>query len=406
MPTLSVITVSQLNSYVKAILETDNNLSSIFVVGEISNLKRYNSAGHLYFSLKDDKSVLKAVMFAGQAQRLQFELIDGMRVVVHGRVSCYEISGQYQLYADSIQPDGMGSVYLAYEQLKSKLMKEGLFDSSFKKPIPKYPSTIGVITSENGAVIHDIQTVAERRFPICNIVLYPVEVQGKNASLKIIDGIRYFNYSEKVDTIIIGRGGGSVEDLWPFNDENLAREIFNSNVPVISAVGHETDYTICDFVADMRAATPSVAAETALPDKENIVNTISDYVLRMSNTINLIIESYFDDIFALEKSIKKISPINLIDDYNKRLNDLRNMLFERFKNSLEKFQKEHELLLVRLKSADVKEKLRKGFSLIFSDGKKVKEVEKLKENSKISIVMSDGTVECEIKNINKVTFRD
>lgn len=402
MPTLSVITVSQINSYIKAILETDNNLSSVFVVGEISNLKRYNSGGHLYFSLKDDKSVLKAVMFAGNAQRLPFEPMDGMRVIVGGRVSCYEISGQYQLYADTIQPDGLGSVYLAFEQLKSKLMNEGLFNQEAKKPIPKYPSKIGVITSESGAVIHDIQTVAERRFPICEIVLYPVEVQGKNASSKIIDGIKYFNNTEKVDTIILGRGGGSAEDLWAFNDENLAREIFTSDIPIISAVGHETDFTICDFVADMRAATPSVAAEAALPDQRIILDSLNDYSLRMKNSINSKIKYALDDVSGIESDLKKSTPAIRIDNYDKILNNLIDRLSKSFKISVEKFQKEHELLLTRLNSADVKGILNKGFSLIFSENRKIKKVEDLKENSKVTVAMSDGIIECEIKNINKI----
>lgn len=402
MPTLSVITVSQINSYIKAILETDNNLSSVFVVGEISNLKRYNSGGHLYFSLKDDKSVLKAVMFAGNAQRLPFEPMDGMRVIVGGRVSCYEISGQYQLYADTIQPDGLGSVYLAFEQLKSKLMNEGLFNQEAKKPIPKYPSKIGVITSESGAVIHDIQTVVERRFPICEIILYPVEVQGKNASSKIIDGIKYFNNTEKVDTIILGRGGGSAEDLWAFNDENLAREIFTSDIPIISAVGHETDFTICDFVADMRAATPSVAAEAALPDQRIILDSLNDYSLRMKNSINSKIKYALDDVSGIESDLKKSTPAIRIDNYDKILNNLIDRLSKSFKISVEKFQKEHELLLTRLNSADVKGILNKGFSLIFSENRKIKKVEDLKENSKVTVAMSDGIIECKIKNISKI----
>ncbi|MGN1043567.1 MAG: exodeoxyribonuclease VII large subunit [Acutalibacteraceae bacterium] len=382
MPTVSVITVSQLNSYVKAVLEVDSNLSGVLVSGEISNLKRYNSTGHLYFSLKDDKSVLKAVMFSGDARNLQFEPTDGMKVVAHGRVSCYEISGQYQLYVDSIQPEGLGAVYLAFEQVKSKLMKEGLFDSSFKKPIPKYPSKVGVITSESGAVIHDIKTVAERRFPICDIILYPVEVQGKNATSKIIEGIKYFNNIEKVDTIIVGRGGGSAEDLGPFNDENLAREIFASDIPVISAVGHETDYTICDFVADMRAATPSVAAEIAFPDKRTIINIINDSLIRMKNT--------------MESEISYVQ--------NEKLNNLTNKLSENFENSLEKFMKKCELLLIKLNASNVKENLKKGFSVISSGSIKLKKVEEFKENMKISIAVSDGIIDCEIKNISKINF--
>ena len=326
----------------------------------------------------------------------------GKSLCFPGRVSCYEISGQYQLYADTIQPDGLGSVYLAFEQLKSKLMNEGLFNQEAKKPIPKYPSKIGVITSESGAVIHDIQTVAERRFPICEIILYPVEVQGKNASSKIIDGIKYFNNTEKVDTIILGRGGGSAEDLWAFNDENLAREIFTSDIPIISAVGHETDFTICDFVADMRAATPSVAAEAALPDQRIILDSLNDYSLRMKNSINSKIKYALDNVSGIESDLKKSTPAIRIDNYDKILNNLIDRLSKSFKISVEKFQKEHELLLTRLNSADVKGILNKGFSLIFSENRKIKKVEDLKENSKVTVAMSDGIIECEIKNISKI----
>ena len=261
----SEITVSELNSYIKSILDNDKRLSAISVRGEISNFKRHSS-GHLYFTLKDDGGQIRAVMFRSYADRIRFMPEDGMKVIVRAEVSVYAQAGTYQLYVNSMQPDGVGALYLAYEQLKERLACEGLFDQEHKIPLPSYPTRIGVITSPTSAAVRDIINVTGRRYPLATVYVYPALVQGDGAEKSLIEGLKYFEQSGLADVIIIGRGGGSIEDLWAFNSEALARCIYTMNTPVISAVGHETDFTICDFVADMRAPTPSAAAEIAVPD--------------------------------------------------------------------------------------------------------------------------------------------
>ena len=261
-PSLKV-TVSQLNTYIRSRMEEDPTLQSLFVVGEISNFTDHYRSGHLYLSLKDEKSVIRAVMFAQYARRLRFRPEDGMKVIARGRVGVYEANGQYQLYIEDMQPDGLGALNLAFEQLKQKLEKEGLFARERKKPLPKYPERIGVITSPTGAAVQDITTILARRFPLAEIVFCPVLVQGEGAAPQIVKALEEMNRRQAADVIILGRGGGSLEDLWAFNEESVARAVAASEIPVISAVGHETDFTICDFAADCRAATPSAAAELA-----------------------------------------------------------------------------------------------------------------------------------------------
>ena len=265
------LTVTQLNDYLKMLMDGDRVLSSVWVSGEISNFKLYASSGHLYFTLKEDEGQLKAVMFRMHASRLGFAPRDGMRVLAHGRLSVYPQSGQYQLYVDAMQPDGAGSLAMRYEQLRRKLEAEGLFDSERKKPLPRMPMRIGVITSPSGAAIHDIKNVLGRRFPCAEMILFPSAVQGAEAPEQLRAGIEFFGMTDLCDVIIIGRGGGSAEDLWAFNDEDLARAIAACPIPVISAVGHESDFTICDFVADRRAPTPSAAAELAVPDRSELL---------------------------------------------------------------------------------------------------------------------------------------
>ena len=266
MPRPTVLSVSQLNFYLKSLIENDPRLGMVIVSGEISNLTDHYSSGHIYLSLKDSRSVLRAVMFAGNARRLRFRPQNGMKVLCRGRVAVYEPSGQYQLYIEDMQPDGVGALALAYEQLKKKLEAEGLFDASRKKRLPRFPKTVGVITSPTGAAVQDIRNILYRRFPAVNMMLAPVLVQGEGAPAQLINALRQLDAQGQCDVLIIGRGGGSVEDLWAFNDEALARTIAACRTPVISAVGHETDFTICDFVADLRAPTPSAAAELAVPD--------------------------------------------------------------------------------------------------------------------------------------------
>lgn len=281
----NAISVSELNTYIKQKFSEDEALASILVKGEISNFKNHYATGHLYFTLKDDKSLIKCVMFKGYAERLNFTPKDGMKVIVLGSVSVYERDGVYQIYAQAMQQEGLGDLYKAYEELKLKLEKEGLFDLSKKKKIPKFPKEIGVLTSQTGAVIRDIINVSTRRNPNVHIRLLPVPVQGAGASEKIAKAIELMNEKKIADVIIIARGGGSLEDLWPFNEEEVARAIYNSEIPIISAVGHETDFTISDFVSDLRAPTPSAAAELAVPDVYELKNTIKIYENRFRNSL-------------------------------------------------------------------------------------------------------------------------
>ncbi len=283
----AALTVGQLNTYIKMLLEGNPTLTDVWVQGEISGAKLYTS-GHLYFSLKDSDSVISAVMFRGQRMRMEFEPDNGMKVLVHGRISSYVPRGQYQLVADRMIPDGAGALAVAFEQLKAKLEAEGLFDPARKRPLPAHPKRIGVITSPSGAAVHDIIRVARGRYPSTEILIFPSLVQGAEAPAYLRGGIQYLNSvrqdpAQAVDLIIIGRGGGSVEDLWAFNDERLARAIAASEIPVVSAVGHEVDFTICDFVADLRAATPSAAAELSLPDKADLGRRVQSLAARLSS---------------------------------------------------------------------------------------------------------------------------
>lgn len=287
MNTPIVLTVTQLNRYLKSIFDGDAHLANVFLTGEISNFTDHYRSGHLYFSLKDDRSVIRAVMFAQQARRLKFRPGDGMRVIARGRVSVYEQSGQYQLYVQDMQPDGLGALNLAFEQLKKRLTAEGLFDPERKKSLPKFPQSVGVVTSPTGAAVQDIRQILGRRYPLAQVVLCPVLVQGEGAAEQIAEAIRRFNRLRCADVLIVGRGGGSIEDLWAFNEEIVARAVAESEIPVISAVGHETDYTICDFAADLRAPTPSAAAELAVPDVRELLSSVSSAGIRMKQALSL-----------------------------------------------------------------------------------------------------------------------
>lgn len=283
--TLRYLTVTQLNEYVKMLLDADSLLGGIWVRAEISNFKHHYATGHFYFSLKDDGALVRAVMFRFNAQKLPFEPRDGMRVLAHGKISAFVRDGQYQLYVDDMIPDGQGALYFAFEQLKKKLEAEGLFAETRKRPLPRFPSKIGIVTSPTGAAIQDMLNILGRRYPCAEIFLYPAQVQGGEAPAQLISGLKFFAEKQKVDVIIIGRGGGSVEDLWAFNNEQLAYAVASSPVPVISAVGHESDFTICDFVADKRAPTPSAAAELAVPDRTELKKNLILYQGKLSSSL-------------------------------------------------------------------------------------------------------------------------
>ena len=399
----SIITVSQLNSYIKACFECDENLKNIFVVGEISNF-RVATSGHLYFSLKDEKSIIHAVMFSSSAKNISFDIKDGISVMVKGKVSCYEASGQYQIYVQQINPYGVGAVHLAYEKLKSKLSNVGIFDEKFKKSIPKYPKKIGVITSKTGAVIHDIKNVISRRYPICEILLYPVNVQGEKSSEQIVNGINYFNVNQNADVIIIGRGGGSIEDLWAFNKEEVARAVFVSAIPIISAVGHETDVTICDFVADKRVSTPSVAAEIAVPDMNNLKIDLKNFRNRIFILLKAFINSKENNLANLKLNLDKKNIMNFLNLQSDRIANLKSRLNIFYKNYLEKKRLKLDKFKKVLDAYSQELILKRGYSVIFdSKGKNLKSVDKIPENFKVKIVLSDGVLECNLINIQKIS---
>ena len=329
-----ILSVSQLNFYIKSLFDSDSKLNDLLIQGEISNFTDHYKSGHLYFSLKDENSVVKAVMFSGNTKRLRFMPENGMKVIVRAKASLYEVSGQYQLYVEDMQPDGIGALSLAFEQLKDKLKKEGLFNTSIKKTIPKYPKKIGVVTSDTGAAIKDIENILSRRYPIAEVILCPVLVQGEEAPRQIVDAIQRFNLIKACDVMIVGRGGGSIEDLWAFNDERLARAIYESEIPIISAVGHETDFTISDFVADLRAPTPSAAAELAVPNINDIYAEIDSYVLSLNKEITYILENYKTDLSILSNTLKNKNPEKIIEEKRLRLDIIYSELLKAFNNKL------------------------------------------------------------------------
>ena len=317
-----IISVTQLTRYIKRLFSFDNILSDVCVIGEISNFKLHSS-GHMYFTLKDEYSVIKCVMFKSQNQMLKFKPKDGLMVIVRGYVSIYEAGGSYQLYPEYMEPAGLGNLYLAYEQLKEKLEKEGLFRPEAKKKIPYLPRSIAVVTSPTGAVIRDIMNVLFRRFPNAVLKLYPVQVQGEDAARQIACALDFINRHNAADVIIIARGGGSLEELWPFNEEIVARSIYRSGIPVISAVGHETDYSIADFVADLRAPTPSAAAELVVPEKEVLVKAIMDLQLRLKKALTNRIRC---ERLRLEQLMKSPSMRHPLDKINQKKMDLEILL--------------------------------------------------------------------------------
>lgn len=390
-----ILTVTQLNQYSKSIIENDINLNNVFVVGEISNFVDHYRSGHLYMSIKDSQSVISAVMFSGNASRLKFKPENGMSVIIRGRVSIYERDGKYQLYIDDMQPDGIGSLALAFEQLKEKLSKEGLFDSQHKMTIPRIPTRIGVISSPTGAAVQDVLNVLNRRFPLAEIVFAGVQVQGENAASSVIKAIEKLNKTN-VDTIIIARGGGSTEDLWPFNDESLAYAIYNSRIPIISGVGHETDFTICDFVADLRAPTPSVAAELAVPDATEQKN----YIVSLRNTLDYHIENSLNDRYRKIESYKNSpilrNPEKIIENCELYLDILNSRINESYKDMLASYTSSFFSLYSKLDSLSPLKVLSRGYSIVKKEDSIINNSKSLSIDDVVSIRLADSEVKAKI----------
>ena len=396
-----ILSVTQINEYIRALLAQDEVLSMICVRGEISNLTLHRS-GHIYFTLKDETSVLKAVMFRSSAQRVKFALKEGMNVIVYGRISLYTPSGQYQLYAEDIQPDGIGALYIAYEQIKEKLQKEGLFDSSRKKAIPKLPSTVGIITSPTGAAIHDMINVMGRRFPLTKLVLYPALVQGDTAYKSLIAGVEYFNKTKSADVIIIGRGGGSMEDLWAFNNVELAYAIAKSEIPVISAVGHESDYTICDFVADLRAPTPSAAAELAVPNVLTVKNDLNKNILSVEKTLISKIQSYRKHLNVLSSARVLTSKENLLDEYKMKISLVSDKLDASMQNILRDRKHTYGILCAKLNAISPLNTLSRGYAIVQNDGgEAIASVTNIKIGDRVNILLGNGNIGAIVEEINE-----
>ena len=397
-----VLSVSQLNRYIKMNFDADKNLANIFISGEISNFTNHYRTGHLYFTLKDDSAAVRAVMFNSSAKRLKFTPEDGMKVIARGRVIVYEASGQYQLYVDDMQPDGVGALNLAYEQLKEKLQKEGLFSELHKKPLPPYPEKVGVITSPTGAAVRDIINVLGRRFPYAEIVFCPVLVQGDGAHLQLTDAVNLFNSERAADVIIIGRGGGSIEDLWEFNDEGLARAVYNSDIPVISAVGHETDFTICDFVADMRAPTPSAAAELAVPDANELQYALSALKNRMFLNVSSGIADRRSRLEYLTSKGALKSPDEMLSNRSQRLDTAFSKMLSSYENRIGGKKVEFISAATALSKLDPMSVLMRGFAFVSDkNGKNVYSSQALAKGDKINVRFHDGSAVCEVKEITQ-----
>lgn len=393
-----VFNITQLNIYVKSLLESNEVLNDIFLCGEISNFTNHYKSGHLYMSLKDEGGVIKAVMFRQYTSKLQFEPKDGMKVVVRGKVSLYERDGTYQLYIVAMKQYGLGELQLKYEQIKEKLNAEGLFLEEHKKPIPKIPNSIAVITSPTGAAVQDIFNVIKRRFPIVKIVMCPVQVQGESAAPSLIQAVKEVNEKNCADVIIIGRGGGAIEDLWAFNDETLARTIFASKIPVISAVGHETDFTICDFVSDKRAPTPSAAAELAVPDKFDLENKIERYKLNLKSYLKRTLNQNQLKLETLmNKQCMKNPYFNItlkgqqVDLFVNRLNKSFEKIYSLSNANFLKFAS-------KLNSLSPTNILLRGYSVVYKDDKIISSKKDLNVNDNIKINLSDGIVNAEVKD--------
>lgn len=437
-----VLSVKDLNRYIRMKLDSDQRLSDVWIRGEISNFTHHGS-GHMYFTLKDESSRIRAIMFASHNQRLPFTPKEGAKVIARGNVTVYERDGQYQFYATHMQPDGIGSLYLAYEQLKRKLEEEGLFDPARKRPLPRFPDTVGVVTSPTGAAVRDIITTLQRRYPGARIVLYPVLVQGKAAAPSIVKAIAAMNAMNEADVMIVGRGGGSLEELWAFNEETVARAIAGSAIPVISAVGHETDFTIADFAADLRAATPTAAAELAVPSAAELLERLTQSRYRLRQSLQRRARLGRERLERLERSPALANPLRLLQQHAQRLDGLRLRLRSAatgrvadagrrsavLRHSLQRFspkaqaaaaRQAHEGALRRLHGAmqtrltekrtrfaaelrhlDALSPLKvmaRGYSLVYDEQeeKLIKSLKQVQPGDRLTVKLSDGRLDCQV----------
>ena len=401
MPTIYSIT--QINAYIQGRMNEDPMLAQVAVRGEISNYKLYPS-GHHYFTLKDEQSALKCVMFKGNAMSLRFRPASGMKVIALGRISVYPRDGQYQLYVSSMAMDGIGDLYAAFEALKKKLSQQGLFDPAKKKPIPKYPQTIGIITSSAGAAVHDILRILRRRYPLCSVRLLPVRVQGAEAPEEIVSAIRYANAHDLADLLIVGRGGGSIEDLWAFNDERVAYAIYESHIPIISAVGHEPDVTIADYVADLRAATPSNGAELAVPDREALAQNLDAFSAAMTGALNRQLRLASQRLEGLAASPALRSPTGYLDRREKDLQLLKEKLLAAQNRELSKAQQKYVANVAKLDAMSPLKVLSRGYAMAQKEtGELIRSVKQTTTGESIVVSLADGKLNASILSIKEAS---
>ena len=393
------ITVRQLNLFVRSLLDGEPRLSDVAVIGEISNFKNHYSSGHWYFTLKDNDATVRCVMFKGNAQKVKFAPSDGMQVILRARASVYEKDGQFQLYAEEMLPAGDGGIALAFEQIKQKLASEGLFDEQNKRKLPAFPNRIAVVTSDTGAAVRDIINVITRRYPLCEIMLCPVAVQGEQAVPDMLDALERIYSLSSVDLIIIGRGGGSVEDLWAFNSEALARKIYESPIPVISAVGHETDFTICDFVSDLRAPTPSAAAELAVPDVKDLKAVLSDINLRLLRSLEQRYKLESARLSSVMSSLVFRKPESIVDDRALQADKLSERLEAAVGKRIDDMSNSFSLTVSKIDALSPLKVLSRGFAAVQNNGVSVNSITQLNVNDNLSVRFSDGVAQCKVKEI-------
>lgn len=398
---LKTLSVGEVNNYVKKLVENDFILKNLNVKGEISNLK-FHSSGHIYFSLKDENSKVNCIMFKNNAVNLDFRLEEGMKVEIKARLGVYHKEGTYQLYCENIKKAGIGELFEEFHKLKKELSEEGIFDEKYKRALPKFPKRIGIITARTGAAVRDIINVIQRRNKSLDIILYPAKVQGENAADSIIEGIRYFNNEKSVDVIILGRGGGSIEELWAFNNRDLAYEIFNSRIPTVSAVGHEVDFTISDFVSDMRAPTPSAAGELVSPSLQEMINDLLNKKEFLHRAVDRRFLNSKRDVDLLHKGLKGNNPKHIIEKRIKEVNSLEEKLNFLGKRKIDKAKDELIALNSILQTLNPLNTLGRGYSVIMDKKDKViNEVSELKKNDMVKVIMKDGSVNIDIKIINE-----
>ncbi|EDT26294.1 TPA: exodeoxyribonuclease VII large subunit [Clostridium perfringens] len=398
---LKTLSVCEVNNYVKKLVENDFILKNLNVKGEISNLK-FHSSGHIYFSLKDENSKVNCIMFKNNAVNLDFRLEEGMKVEIKARLGVYHKEGTYQLYCENIKKAGIGELFEEFHKLKKELSEEGIFDEKYKRALPKFPKRVGIITARTGAAVRDIINVIQRRNKSLDIILYPAKVQGENAADSIIEGIRYFNNEKSVDVIILGRGGGSIEELWAFNNRDLAYEIFNSRIPTVSAVGHEVDFTISDFVSDMRAPTPSAAGELVSPSLKEMINDLVNKKEFLHRAIDRKFLNAKKDVDLLHKGLKGNNPKHIIEKRIKEVNSLEEKLNFLGKRKIDKAKDELIALNSILQTLNPLNTLGRGYSVIMDkEDKVINKVSELKKNDMVKVIMKDGSVNIDIKIINE-----